>query len=214
MARPVNADAQATQARILAAAYELFATQGLAGASIRDIARDAGVSLAMVHHYFGSKQGLYQASIDAMMGDLGKLRDGLMAELAAGDLQPRALVARAVASGYEYARSHRSGVRLLYRSLVDTDEVDQHVRQKSVLPFLDSVATALSGLLGRTPAELRLSLQSVVFLVARYSLATDKEAVDLAGDTSAVEAREGTSAGEVAIENHLIDATIRLLGVP
>jgi AcrR family transcriptional regulator len=214
MARPVNADAQATQARILAAAYELFASFGLAGASIRDIAKEAGVSLAMVHHYFGSKQGLYEASIATLMGELGTLRDEILRDLASGGYQPRELVDRAVMIGYRYARSHRNGVRLLYRSLVDTGEIDITVRRKSVLPFLDSVATAMSGLLGREPRELRLALQSIVFLIARWSLATTTEAEDLAGGAGEASAREDATAAEVAIERHLVDATVRLLGVP
>lgn len=46
--------------RILAAARELFAVNGLNGTSTRAIAEKAAVNLAMIHYYFGSKESLYE----------------------------------------------------------------------------------------------------------------------------------------------------------
>ncbi|MCX2967562.1 MULTISPECIES: TetR/AcrR family transcriptional regulator [Streptomyces] len=48
---------------ILQAAQSRFAEQGYGGASVRGIAQDAGVDAALVHHFFGSKEGLFTASI-------------------------------------------------------------------------------------------------------------------------------------------------------
>jgi AcrR family transcriptional regulator len=59
MARPVNADGEATAKRILDAAFRCYLDGG-GFTSIRDIAREAKVSLAMIHHYFGSKAKLYE----------------------------------------------------------------------------------------------------------------------------------------------------------
>lgn len=50
--------------RLLEAATKLIADHGLAGASVRDICAEAGVGRNMIHHYFGSKDGLYQAILD------------------------------------------------------------------------------------------------------------------------------------------------------
>lgn len=49
---------------ILVAARRLFAAHGLAGASIRRIAAEAGVDPALVHHYFGTKEGLFRAALE------------------------------------------------------------------------------------------------------------------------------------------------------
>jgi AcrR family transcriptional regulator len=49
------------RARIRDAALRLFAERGIDGASIRDIARAAGVSGGLVRHHFGSKEGLRDA---------------------------------------------------------------------------------------------------------------------------------------------------------
>ncbi len=45
--------------RLLAAAKQVFAEKGLRGARTREIARLAGVNLAMLHYYFHSKEELY-----------------------------------------------------------------------------------------------------------------------------------------------------------
>ena len=50
---------------MLAAARAAFARRGFDGATIRGIAGDAGVDPALVHHYFGSKDKLFLAAVDA-----------------------------------------------------------------------------------------------------------------------------------------------------
>ena len=52
---------QASRARILEAAFEEFATHGLAGARVDRIAANAGLNKRMIYHYFGSKDGLFEA---------------------------------------------------------------------------------------------------------------------------------------------------------
>jgi AcrR family transcriptional regulator len=59
--RPGSPD---TRAAILAAARAAFGTKGFAGTSVRGIAADAGVDAALVHHYFGSKDDLFMASLE------------------------------------------------------------------------------------------------------------------------------------------------------
>jgi len=50
---------------ILLAATEHFGRYGFRGASLRDIARDAGVSLTLLNHHFGSKASLLSAAVDS-----------------------------------------------------------------------------------------------------------------------------------------------------
>lgn len=49
------------RARIRDAAIRLFGERGIEGASIRDIAAEAGVSSGLVRHHFGSKEALRDA---------------------------------------------------------------------------------------------------------------------------------------------------------
>jgi AcrR family transcriptional regulator len=59
--RPGNQDTRGT---ILAAARQSFAAKGFAGSSVRGIAAEAGVDAALVHHYFGTKQDLFLATVE------------------------------------------------------------------------------------------------------------------------------------------------------
>lgn len=49
------------QVQIMEVAEKLFAEKGFAGSSVRDIAEAAGVNLAMISYYFGSKEKLMEA---------------------------------------------------------------------------------------------------------------------------------------------------------
>jgi AcrR family transcriptional regulator len=60
--RPGNQD---TREAILTAAREAFAERGIDGATVRLIAAAAGVDPALVHHYFGTKDELFLAAIQA-----------------------------------------------------------------------------------------------------------------------------------------------------
>ncbi len=56
--------------RILDAAENAFADFGFDGASLRHIVLDAGVNLATVYYYFGSKEGLMAAVLERRFGPL------------------------------------------------------------------------------------------------------------------------------------------------
>jgi len=56
------------RALILAAAEEVFATQGYRGATTAAIAKKAGLPKANVHYYFGTKEALYAAVLDDILG--------------------------------------------------------------------------------------------------------------------------------------------------
>jgi AcrR family transcriptional regulator len=49
------------QLAIIQTAEKLFAITGFDGTSVRDIAREAGVNIAMISYYFGSKEKLMEA---------------------------------------------------------------------------------------------------------------------------------------------------------
>jgi TetR/AcrR family transcriptional regulator len=57
--------------RILEAAIRLFARQSFAGTGVRQIAGEAGVNLAMVSYYYGSKVGVLEAIIEEAFGLMG-----------------------------------------------------------------------------------------------------------------------------------------------
>lgn len=76
---------------ILRSARTQFATKGFSGASLRAVAAQARVDPALVLHYFGSKQGLFEATLRP------PIEAGQMEGLARG---PRGTLGRRVAAFY------------------------------------------------------------------------------------------------------------------
>ncbi|MDQ1488652.1 MAG: hypothetical protein QOJ23_1166 [Actinomycetota bacterium] len=60
-------DAEATRRRLLDAAAAEFAASGIAGARVDRIAEAARSNKAQIYHYFGSKDGLFQAVFDRIV---------------------------------------------------------------------------------------------------------------------------------------------------
>ncbi|GGZ14541.1 TetR/AcrR family transcriptional regulator [Streptomyces poonensis] len=61
--RAQSADLPAARDRILDAAREVFSERGYDKTSVRGIAKAAGVDPALVHHYFGSKEQVFEAAV-------------------------------------------------------------------------------------------------------------------------------------------------------
>lgn len=117
MARP-KADDPAARTKILEAAESLFAERGFTGTAIRDIAAKAQVNGAMIHYYFGNKEGLYQAVLGALAL---KVRD-TFGEIASSDGSTRDRLIPLVEAFASYVLSHPNFTRILYRELLTGGE--------------------------------------------------------------------------------------------
>ncbi len=60
-------DAQRTRHNILQAAQTVFSTRPYSEASLKDICRIAGVNVALVNRYFGSKELLFEMALSAAL---------------------------------------------------------------------------------------------------------------------------------------------------
>lgn len=49
---------------IIKSAIELFSVKGFEGTSVREIAAEAGVNVAMINYYFGSKEKLFESAVE------------------------------------------------------------------------------------------------------------------------------------------------------
>src|SRR5690554_1277582 len=181
MARPINADPEATKLRILERSLELFAEKGVSGASIREIAKASDVSLATIHHYFGSKDGLAEACIEKMDRRLMRLAEELMRR-ARPDDSGSLPIASTVREAYRLAREYRGSVQLLLRLAVSDEGLPRARREEKLAPFLDTATQTLGAALGRRPEELRLPLQTMIFLTARYVAASPADLLVGAGE--------------------------------
>lgn len=132
---------------ILLAANHHFAHHGFRGASLRDIARDAEVSLTLLNHHFGSKFQLLSAVIDSHRPMLAERTSALLALMAAGpgNFTVRDLVQVWVRIGFDTAADADSEMflRLMARVIDDpSEEAAQVVRERlddAALVFIDAL---------------------------------------------------------------------------
>ena len=157
--RPGTSD---SRARILAAARDRFAERGYDAATIRQIAADAGVDPALVHHYFGTKQRLFVAAIE-LPAELSTFAPFLL-DGPADRLGER--LARFVVGMWEQPQN-LALIRALVRS-ASTDPLAAGILRRLLVegPFL-----ALTRAIDRPDADLRAALagtQLIGLAMARY----------------------------------------------
>lgn len=91
-------DPEQTRARILEAAKAEFARAGLGGARVDRIAELAGVNKRMLYYYFGSKDDLFRAVLEAAYAHIRDSEKALHLEA----VEPQEAIRRLVAFSWQY----------------------------------------------------------------------------------------------------------------
>lgn len=77
--KDLNPEESGARQKIIDAATELFAQEGLHGISTRDIAKASGLNVSLISYYFGGKENLYKTVIQGFFhrvyGELEKVID-------------------------------------------------------------------------------------------------------------------------------------------
>ena len=102
-------DSEAARAAILKAAIDEFAREGYGGARVDKISRSAGTNERMPYYYFGSKEGLFRAALEAVYGDLIGAEQALDLETT----EPVEGVRRFIAFTWTYYLEHPEFISLL-----------------------------------------------------------------------------------------------------
>lgn len=113
------------RARIRDAAIHLFGERGIEGASIRDIAAEAGVSSGLVRHHFGSKEALREACDQYAKERMLEVSEELAAQGGVAALDPATLHPRVFPLQLYLVRSMMDGsetAAALFLGAVDTIE--------------------------------------------------------------------------------------------
>lgn len=71
--RPRKEDSRDTRKDLLAAALKLFGHQGFKQVNLTDISERAGVSIGLIRHYFGSKDGLIDECTGVVMSRMREI---------------------------------------------------------------------------------------------------------------------------------------------
>jgi AcrR family transcriptional regulator len=104
-------------ARIRNAALESFARDGVAATSIRDVAKEAGVSPGLVQHYFSTKAAL----VEAVNGHVVRIATDAFADLSesGSPIEAQQELGDRVTA---FVREHPTALRYVARSAADGEE--------------------------------------------------------------------------------------------
>lgn len=160
MARPPSDIAP----RIIHAARERFLFEGVDGASLRKIAKDAGTNIGMVYYYFKTKDDLFLAVLEEVYGRLLEDMRGIMAE----PLPPEERIAHLYQRIAAMSDDEFKTVRLIMREALVSSARLGRLAQR----FLDGHIPLILKLIqdGAAQSRLRSDLHPVALLGAMLSL--------------------------------------------
>ena len=113
--RPSGSTGDQTRARVLSAAVETFARQGLAGTSMRDVAKRARIRVSSLYHYFASKEALFQAVQERAQGEIREL---MLSAIGQGS-DFGAMTREAIGRLFDFFLANRAYAQLSYRACLD-----------------------------------------------------------------------------------------------
>jgi TetR/AcrR family transcriptional regulator, repressor for neighboring sulfatase len=156
----VRRNPEEARAHILEAAERVLAERGPDAAGLKDVAREAGVSHALVSHYFGTYDGLVEAVFE---GYVARVRTGLLTHLAGLSGGGAADVDRLVDDFFETV-ADPSYARLALWALLSgrLDAKDFFARKKQGMRL---VADAIEAATLRSPEALRLERDELELLL-------------------------------------------------
>lgn len=140
-------DPEETKRNILEVATQEFSAMGLSGARVDAIAERTNTTKRMLYYYFESKEGLYEAVLEKVYGDIRTLEQALNAE----ELEPEEGMRRLVEFTFDYHDKHRDFVRLI---AIENVHSAKYITQLKAFKSRNvSIVNTIEDLLARGVAE-------------------------------------------------------------
>ena len=98
-----------TRQRLLQEAVRLFSECGFDAVSVNQIVAAAGVNKRMVYHYFGSKEGIFQAALEEVYARIQSIKFGVIDR----ESTPREKLARLLETTFAFLRENPKFMQLL-----------------------------------------------------------------------------------------------------
>ncbi|HEU4513393.1 MAG TPA: TetR/AcrR family transcriptional regulator [Nocardioidaceae bacterium] len=131
-------DAARTRAELLEVATEVFAEDGFSGARVDEIARRTRTTKRMIYYYFGGKEQLYLATLEAAYREIREAEQ----ELRVSELEPLDAVRAVAELTFDHHHRHQAFVRLV---AVENVHHGEFIRK---IDSLRSLSTPIVTLLG------------------------------------------------------------------
>jgi TetR/AcrR family transcriptional regulator len=136
-------------AKILAAAEQVFARDGLAGARTDAIAAAAGVNKALLYYYFKDKEKLYEAVLERHLREFNQ--QALAVLTAPGS--PRALLLSYVEQHFDFISQRHRHAALFQQFMTKNSKPSQRLFRKYIVPRSEALQKLLER--GMREGELR-----------------------------------------------------------
>ncbi|TAK44560.1 MAG: TetR family transcriptional regulator [Betaproteobacteria bacterium] len=179
LVRGSQRDPERNQERILRAATEEFARHGLGGARVDRIAAGAGANKRMLYYYYGNKEDLFLAVLEAAYARIRSAER----ELRLADLEPEKAIRRLVTFTWDYYLAHPEFLTLL--STENLHEARHLKRSKHIAALHSPFAATIRDVLRRgvaagkfrrgvDPVQLYISIAALgyFYLGNRHTLST------------------------------------------
>lgn len=152
-----------TPERLRRVSARLFAKQGLAGTSMREIARETGITQAAIYHHYQGKEELYLDAVRMLHKE--KLQS--LSEVVELDVSPPEKLHQLVLRMLELMDADADFRHIYYRELMEGDE--ERLREMADSVFIDGLAV-LEPLMKQVAPKLdpTLTLMSVAGLVLHH----------------------------------------------
>ncbi len=150
-----RSDGELTRQRILEAAGELFARQGLAETTNKAIAANAGVDLASINYHFGNRNGLYQhvlAQAHRHILSLDKLLQIAQSQQSA-ELKLKSFIRLLFTGALEQQDWH---AQLLAREILSPTSHLTILVDEEIIPKMNIIKTIVSNVSGIEPTSPQL----------------------------------------------------------
>lgn len=161
--RPKDTDTD-TSAAISRAALQRFAAQGFEATSLREIAGDAGVDVALISYRFGGKLGLWKGIVSQAGADLRKALEEALGQGEAASARHR--LDHSARTFLAYLLERPEVPRLLLRDITIDSDRSQWLLETLSLPlhrhFID-LAQAAAEERGSTPAHLEFRVANFIY---------------------------------------------------
>jgi AcrR family transcriptional regulator len=167
-----NGYPDATRDKLLEAAGRAFAERGFAGATIRDICKEAGANVAAVNYYFKDKLALYTEVLHQVAQ--AKNVDGVRAALEQQVSPEEALreAVRARLRGLYGAKRPDWHFRIASREFAQPTPAMSQVIDTVMRPIYDRLRGVVGKIIGRSPdhEQTRLCTHSIIGQLMHYIL--------------------------------------------
>ncbi|MFC6669893.1 TetR family transcriptional regulator C-terminal domain-containing protein [Marinobacterium aestuariivivens] len=175
---------EAHEARILAAAEDIFAQFGYNGAAIEAIAERAGLSKQNMLYYFPSKEILYHRVLENIL-DLWLEKMTLLAQ--SGE-DPASMLENYIRGKFEISRAHPNGSKVFANEIINGAPHLRDYLRKNLIPQLEADIALVRGWIDQglmdpiEPEHLFFTIwaatQTYADFSAQIELALDKDSLD------------------------------------